>query len=106
MPKIFIELFLIKSVLLRLKIPSFKCVQFFKVLGFNYTLPRLFVMFTLHFMYTIVLYTFHAYVPIHVHIGTGGAEWSHLVETIALPHLDLPKAGSGAPPICRPTPQL
>ena len=75
-------------------------------LYFNYTLPRLFVMFTLHFMYTIVLYTSHAYVPTHVHIGTGGAEWSHLVETIVLPHFDLPTAGSGAPPIGWPTPQL
>ena len=48
-------------------------------LYFNYTLPRLFVLYSLHFMYTMVLGTFHAYVPIHVHIGTGrgrsGALW-------------------------------
>ena len=60
-------------------------------LYFNYTLPRLFVLYSLHFMYTIVLYTSHAYVPIHVHVGTGGAEWSPLVETIVLPHLTCPR---------------
>ena len=75
-------------------------------LYFNYTLPRLFVLYSLHFMYTIVLCTFHAYVPIHVHIGTGRggvvpSGRNHCVTTF-----DLPKAGSGAPPICRPTPQL
>ena len=59
-------------------------------LYFNYTLLRLYVVFTLHLC--IPLFCIHLmFTSQHrIHIGTGGAEWSHLVETIVLPHFDLP----------------
>ena len=59
-------------------------------LYFNYTLPGLYVMFTLHSC--IPLFCIHLMLTFQhrMHIGTGGAEWSPLVETIVLLHFDLP----------------
>ena len=75
-------------------------------LYFKYTLPMLFVLYSLHFMYIIVLCASYSCVPIHAHIGTEKGGVVPSVINHGATTFDLPKTGSGAPPICRPTLQL
>ena len=79
------------------------CQQLFNTLAcqeaalhFNHTLPMLFVLYSFHFMYIIVLCTSDVCVPIHAHIGPEKGWVVPSGKTIVLPGLTCPRLVLGA----------